>query len=341
MWDNEGVAVEDVPACPLCGAEGPVLYAGLRDRYWDAPGTWSLRRCPACRHLWLDPRPRPADIHKLYTAYYTHAAPEGPPPTPLGARARRATLARLGYAPLQGGDARFARLLGLLPLLRESIEREFRSVRGPPRGRLLDVGCGDGAFLRSMRDLGWDVAGLETDPRAAAVARGRGLEVIERPIEPESVPEDAFDAVTTSHVIEHVIDPVRALEACRRALRPGGFLAVVTPNADGWGHRRFRDAWFHLDPPRHLHLFTAANLRACATRAGLQVSVLRTSATGAAVARHASRAVRARGRFRFPDGRIVPDPGDRAFGWAEWAATRVSADAGEEFLLFATKEGPA
>lgn len=341
MRDNEGIAVEDVPACPLCGADGRVLYPGLRDRYWDAPGTWSLRRCPACRHLWLDPRPRPQDVGKLYTAYYTHAAPAGPPPTPLGARARRAVLARLGYAPLEGGDAWFARLLGLFPLLRESIEREFRSVRGPPRGRLLDVGCGDGAFLRSMRDLGWSVAGLEPDPRAAAVARGRGLEVIERPIEPGSVPEDAFDVVTMSHVIEHVIDPVRALEACRRALAPGGLLAVVTPNADGWGHRRYRDAWFHLDPPRHLHLFAAATLGACAARAGLRVSGMRTSATGAAVARHASRAVRATGRFRFPDGRIVPTPGDRIFGWGEWAATRVSPDAGEELLVFATKGGPA
>jgi len=138
-----------------------------------------------------------------------------------------------------------------------------------------------------------------------------------------------------------VIDPVRALEACRQALRPGGVLAVVTPNADGWGHRRYRDAWFHLDPPRHLHLFTSATLRTCAGRAGLRVFGLRTSATGAAVARHASRAVRTEGRFRIPDGRIIPTLGDRAFEWAEWAATRISPEAGEELLLFATKGGPA
>src|SRR5437773_11598802 len=72
MPDNEGVRVREAPRCPLCGNLGAILYSGLRDRYWDAPGSWSLRRCGTCGHLWLDPQPEPGEIGKLYTSYFSH-----------------------------------------------------------------------------------------------------------------------------------------------------------------------------------------------------------------------------------------------------------------------------
>jgi len=57
---------------PIVQHEGVLLYQGLRDRLFGAPGTWSLIRCPNCDLAWLNPRPIENDIGKLYTEYYTH-----------------------------------------------------------------------------------------------------------------------------------------------------------------------------------------------------------------------------------------------------------------------------
>src|SRR5207245_4865170 len=119
-----------------------------------------------------------------------------------------------------------------------------------PRRSVLDIGCGDGYFLRIMRDLGWTVQGLEPDPKAAAFARAYGLDIIQSPIEHASLPSNAFDVITTSHVIEHVLEPVTFLSVARRALRPDGLLYVFTPNAESWGHAMFGTSWSPLEPPR-------------------------------------------------------------------------------------------
>jgi SAM-dependent methyltransferase len=137
------------------------------------------------------------------------------------------------------------------------------------RGRLLDVGCGDGTFLGEMSRAGWDVQGLEPDPEAAALARKTGVPVVETPLEDASFEAESFDAVTMSHVIEHMHDPVGALHTCRHILRPGGTLWLATPNLESRGHALFGRDWIGLDPPRHLVLFTRASLANALEQAGL------------------------------------------------------------------------
>jgi SAM-dependent methyltransferase len=90
-------------------------------------------------------------------------------------------------------------------------------------------------------------------------------------------PADSFDAVTLSHVIEHLHDPVESLAACLRLLKPGGQIWVATPNVEGLGHRRFGRDWFGLDPPRHLVIFTRRALDRALRSAGFESrSFLRT-----------------------------------------------------------------
>jgi hypothetical protein len=83
------------PNCYLCGTGGEPLYEGLKDRLFNAPGEWNLKRCPnpECGLLWLDPMPLEEDIGMAYETYFTHAAPEDmPPPAPPGARPRAAEI---------------------------------------------------------------------------------------------------------------------------------------------------------------------------------------------------------------------------------------------------------
>jgi SAM-dependent methyltransferase len=135
-------------------------------------------------------------------------------------------------------------------------------LRYPGKGaRLLDVGCGNGIFLLQLRSLGWDVAGVEPDPKSAAAAAAAGLNVRVGVLEEQSLPDDHYDAITLSHVLEHLHQPRETLRFCRRILKPGGTLYVATPNFGAAGHRRFGSDWFPLDPPRHLVLFTPDSLK--------------------------------------------------------------------------------
>jgi 2-polyprenyl-3-methyl-5-hydroxy-6-metoxy-1,4-benzoquinol methylase len=73
--------------------------------------------------------------------------------------------------------------------------------------RLLDVGCGSGSFLARMRDLGWDVHGVEPDPVAARVAMTRyQLDVACVSLQDAALPSESFDVVTMSHVLEHAAE---------------------------------------------------------------------------------------------------------------------------------------
>jgi SAM-dependent methyltransferase len=159
-------------------------------------------------------------------------------------------------------------LMYAFPMSRRQADAEVRFLKYVPDGQLLDVGCGSGAWLKSMRELGWRAEGVDFDENAIAVAQQDGLKVSAGSLEQQGYPSDKFDAVTLSHVIEHVPDPVGTLTECARILKPGGKLIVATPNNWSLGHRLFRKNWRGLEPPRHLHIFSPQSLRRTLQLAG-------------------------------------------------------------------------
>jgi SAM-dependent methyltransferase len=129
--------------------------------------------------------------------------------------------------------------------------------------------------------LGWHAVGIDTDADAIAGGKASGLPLSTTCLEDlvESH-RGVFDAVTLSHVLEHVADPVGLLRAARAVLRPTGTLWLVTPNLDARAHRRFGDRWVHLDPPRHLALFNAEALELALAEAGFDTLATPASASG-------------------------------------------------------------
>ena len=97
-------------------------------------------------------------------------------------------------------------------------------------GRLLDVGCGHGLLLDEARSRGYETVGLELSRSAARHAReALGLDVREAPVE-DFADDEGFDVVVLADVLEHLDDPVAAVQRCAGLLRSGGVLCVVTPD---------------------------------------------------------------------------------------------------------------
>ncbi len=149
-----------------------------------------------------------------------------------------------------------------------------QTVRGiPPRtGRLLDVGCGSGTGVGDLVDAGLEVWGVEIDDRAAQVARTRGVRTVCDDFTAADLPESYFDFVRMWHTLEHLADPVGALSKARRLLRLGGILIVGTPDISSLTSRIFGRRWYHLDPPRHLVVFSSGGLIQAIEEAGFEVT---------------------------------------------------------------------
>jgi len=277
------------PACYLCGTQGQPLYNRMRDVLFGVPGEWNINRCPnpGCGLLWLDPMPVEEDLIRLYESYYTHEAPPIREAQP-GAIARMYDFVKAAYLSEHFGRADLER--SDVPRLRPGLMRKIASLPayGHPafqarikfpigalgrkvRGRLLDVGCGNGELLSLAQKMGWKAEGIDFDATAVDAARRRGLTVHLGDLREGTFADHAFDLVMSSHVLEHVPDPVALLRQCRRLLRPGGTVLAVTPNAESWGHAVFGRNWRGLEAPRHLHIFSPGSLGRAARSAGFQL----------------------------------------------------------------------
>jgi SAM-dependent methyltransferase len=153
-------------------------------------------------------------------------------------------------------------------------------VRRPRRrGSLLDVGCGVGDGLVLAQAEGWDCTGIEMSEEAARIARARGLRVIEGDATGDVYPDQRFDRVRCWHTLEHVVDPGLLLVRLRDAVKVNGAISLVVPNRRSLTSWVFRQYWYHLDAPRHLHHFSPRDIRALATANGLDVASVRHTAS--------------------------------------------------------------
>jgi SAM-dependent methyltransferase len=272
-------------ACPVCGSPGTVRYESLSDNLFGVAGSWTSRQCANadCGCLWLDPAPLEDDLGLAYQNYFTHVDPPAGPPS-LARRlwhdVKQGYLSRrFGYdIPGKTWKRIASYVLQPFPTRRESLETLGLHLDPVPGGHVLEIGCGSGATLVNLHELGWRAEGLDFDPAAGALARARGLRVRSGGLADQGYPDHAFDAVGMVHAIEHIPDPLNFLREVRRVLAPNGQLVLITPNARARGLARFGASWLGLDAPRHVQVFTARALERVVREAGFRLEGVRTTA---------------------------------------------------------------
>ena len=263
--------------CALCGSDDHEIYlAHAKELYNGLDAHFDVVRCRGCGFVFTNPRPTADTIGCFYpdsAGYYQPkksriVAGDGHK-RPLRRLLEDSALARgLGY------PRSCAPLARLLPLGKSLRRLRFAHVpRYVPGGRLLDIGCAWGGYLVRMRELGWEVHGIELNPRAAAFAREElGLENVRcGSFDDLDYPPQHFDVVHMSMVLEHLYDPGGALEKIKRLLRPGGQLILSVPDVSGVEMQLFRHKCYTLQVPQHLSHFSPQTLSRFLEKAGFEV----------------------------------------------------------------------
>lgn len=251
--------------CPACDSERRTLFLeALTDRVFGvAPGHWTLWRCENCQAAYLDPRPSEASIGRAYQNYYTHKSiGRSQHRFKWSGRGLRGHLTRgylnLHYAHQLPTSFVLCGLIGALVRTRRAdMDYLIRHLPTPKakNAPCLDVGCGNGAFLRIAKDLGYSPIGLEPDDAAAQSGRDAGFDIRNGSLPNSGLPDAYFEQITLSHVFEHFHRPRDAAKEIFGLLKPGGRVWFSQPNLGAAGLKLFGRYWRGLEPPRHLSLY--------------------------------------------------------------------------------------
>lgn len=208
------------------------MYTNLIDKSTIPQITYSLSKCRKCGHIYFTPKPDRKEVIKLYNNYWPHTIRNN-----------------------------------FLEKVEIFMTKEYRIILSIPPSKLLDVGCGSGKFIKSLKSRGWLVFGVDINPIAIRNAKRRGLKKVFCGELPKiSFPEKYFDVVLLRHVIEHLHDLDAYLRRINEILKDNGLLIISTPNVESDEYKIFRRYWYQLDFPRHLNLFNPMTIRKLLSR---------------------------------------------------------------------------
>ncbi len=236
-------------SCNSCGASG---YQKVTSEVYELDGSQvslGVVRCDRCKLVYTNPRLTQDSTFLVYKEDTNHT---------------------ISSNYCWSGDHSQARFTPLIRRLQEL----------SPTGKLLDVGCGSGDFLRAASQSGsWDSAGVEPVEIAAESARSASDAVVHACVlEKAPISPSSMDIVTMLGVLEHLHDPADTLSTVRQLLKPSGLLAIYVPN---FNYLRIKDTgplcflrrrrWSDLHPQEHQFHFTINTLHALLQKNGFDV----------------------------------------------------------------------
>ena len=209
--NGKTITLEDVP-CALCGSENRrLVFQAPDERYPTGNYNFSVVECMECGLSYLNPRPTPKDIQHFY------------PPQ---------------FFSEPNWEKQCNKYADELSRIR---------VRS---GRLLDIGCRNGGFVRYAGENGFLASGFEN---ATCASNPWGVEIFN---DFSSIPSNTFDVVTSWAVFEHLHDPAKYFREVSRILKPRGEFILLVPSFASYRSRQMQ----FEDLPRHLYFYTPATI---------------------------------------------------------------------------------
>jgi 2-polyprenyl-3-methyl-5-hydroxy-6-metoxy-1,4-benzoquinol methylase len=220
--------MEVIKNCPLCGKEHFTTLFECID-YTVSKEIFPVVKCNGCEFVFTNPRPKASDLGRYYKSdtYISHS------------------------------DTSEGLVNKLYKIVRKRTLQQKLNLISPflNRGKLLDIGCGTGAFLNYCKLSGVDVTGIEPDDDA----RNYGIKTYSIPVLPEdaikALESNSYSVITMWHVLEHVVDLHDRVSELNRLLTENGRIYIAVPNHLSHDAVHYGKDWAAYDVPRHLHHF--------------------------------------------------------------------------------------
>jgi len=207
-------------------------------------GSFKIVKCKDCSFAYVNPRVSNEDLPKLYSNNYFNN-PE------------------FGY--LEYESTAHLRLL--------NFKRWIKEIKHllPASGSVLDIGCASGQFLELMRENSWEVYGIELDWEMTSVLNSKNIPFFNKTFA-EFETDKKFDLITMFDVIEHIPDLHNTFDKLNKLLKPGGVVALITPDYNSYQRKIFGAKWFQFKPLEHIHYFSLETLNKLSKEHGLSIS---------------------------------------------------------------------
>ncbi len=236
--------------CPICNSNNIQQQLSAKD-YTVSQNIFSIWHCNAC------------------TARFTQDVPEQ--------EAIGAYYASENY--ISHSDTKKGIINSLYHLVRKRTlgakRRLVINETGITKGAILDIGCGTGAFLNTMKEAYWNITGLEPD----TIARAKAAELYNiQPQEPGKLFElepVSFNAITMWHVLEHVHELHAYIKQIEKLLAPGGKAFIAVPNYTSKDAAIYAAHWAAYDVPRHLYHFSPQSMETLLSQHGLKLAAVK------------------------------------------------------------------
>jgi 2-polyprenyl-3-methyl-5-hydroxy-6-metoxy-1,4-benzoquinol methylase len=142
----------------------------------------------------------------------------------------------------------------------------------PQKGTVLDIGSGTGDFLMTAKNSGWEIKGLEPNPKARQIAVSKGV-VFEDAL--ENITDNSMDVITMWHVLEHVPNLDEQFTQLKRIVKPNGYIIIAVPNYKSFDAKHYAAFWAAYDVPRHLWHFSKTSIQKLAANYNLELEKIK------------------------------------------------------------------
>lgn len=234
---------ERLTKCPLCESGLFLNHTEVKD-HAISKELFLLCQCSNCKLIFTNPRPDYESISRYYDSedYISH-------------QNKSNNLTNILYK-----------------LVRKITVRSKVSMINrinPAKGKILDIGCGTGNFLKAASKQKWRVTGVEPNPTAREISLKKNLKVI---ASLEDIKKNKkFDVITLFHVLEHMHDLRKTGKKLSKHLKNYGSLVIAVPNQKSFDANHYRKDWAAYDVPRHLYHFDKSSMAQFAEKIGMKI----------------------------------------------------------------------
>jgi trans-aconitate methyltransferase len=229
-------------SCPICNAQSLTPFLKVKD-YTVSQETFELLRCNNCAFLFTHPVPQ--DLGRYYESpqYISHTN-------------KISGITDLLY--------KFARTITLR--WKTNLINHYNAL---PARRLLDYGCGTGAFLAHAKKNKWTIQGVEPAEQPRAIATTTTQTPIASSL--QQLSDNKFSVITLWHVLEHIPDFHPVIDQLKFKLDENGTIFIAVPNHSSYDAQKYKTHWAAYDTPRHLWHFTQQNMQELLKQHGLNL----------------------------------------------------------------------